>query len=71
MQTLTCINKKLNFHTYFENNIKNMRKTWEGINNLINHKKRNHKLITSIKCPNLKDTTQNTFEISNILNKHF
>jgi hypothetical protein len=48
-----------------------MRKTWEGINNLINHKKRNHKLITSIKCPNLKDTTQNTFEISNILNKHF
>lgn len=70
IQTLTRISKKLYFHTYFENNIKNMKKTWEGINDLINHKKRNQKHITAIKCQN-NDITQNTSEISNILNKYF
>ena len=34
------MSKRLYFEEYFNNNLKNMRKTWEGINNLINRKKK-------------------------------
>ena len=32
--SLTRLSKKLYYHTYFEENLNNMKKTWEGINQL-------------------------------------
>ena len=46
-----------------------MKKTWEGINALISHKKSN-KVISRIKRPDNNFTTDQ-LEIPNILNKHF
>ena len=46
-----------------------MKKTWEGINALISHKKSN-KVISRIKRPDNNITTDQ-LEIPNILNKHF
>ena len=34
--SLTRLSKKLYYHTYFEENLNNTKKTWEGINQLIN-----------------------------------
>ena len=48
---LTRISKKSYFHEYFNNNLTNMRKTWEGINNLINHKRKNYETIIALRCP--------------------
>ncbi len=49
--TLTRFSKKSYFHEYFNNNLANMRKTWEGINNLINRKRENRKTIIALRCP--------------------
>ncbi len=48
-----------------------MKKTWEGINSLINRKRKNYKTITSIKCPTRNEINRNPRDIPNILNKHF
>ena len=48
-----------------------MKKTWEGINSLINRKRNNHKIITTIKCPTRNEINRNPRDIPNILNKHF
>ena len=37
---LTRINKKQYYSQFFSNNLKNMQKTWEGINTLLNRKKK-------------------------------
>ena len=47
-----------------------MKKTWEGINTLIN-KHRKTKLVSSLKLPDNRGTTQNQSEIANALNHHF
>jgi hypothetical protein len=65
------MSKKLYFQEFFENNITNMKKTWEAINNLINHKKRNRKTITKIRCPVRNQIISNPTEIPDIFNKHF
>jgi hypothetical protein len=39
-----------------------MKKTWEGINNLINRKKK-HKMITKLKCPNKNEFISNPKDI--------
>ena len=38
--TLTRLSKKLYFHNYFEDNINNAKRMWDGINSLINRKKK-------------------------------
>ena len=48
-----------------------MRKTWEGINNLINRKKKSLKLVTKMRCPIKNEIATSPTEISNIFNKHF
>ena len=49
-----------------------MKKTWEGINNLLNRKKVNTKQIDSIQNPkNENKITRDASLISNILNEHF
>ena len=47
-----------------------MKKTWEGINTLIN-KHRKTKLVSSHQLPENRGTTQNQSEIANVLNNHF
>ena len=42
MSSLVRLSKKLHYHAYFEENLNNMKKTWEGINNLV--------IILVIKC---------------------
>ena len=48
---LTRISKKSYFHKYFEENFTNIKKTWEGINDLLGRKQNVRKNITSLKCP--------------------
>ena len=47
-----------------------MKKMWEGINQLIGPKKKNSKLLTTLKSPNSKGLTQNPFELTDILNRY-
>ena len=48
-----------------------MRKTWEGINNLINRKRKSHGTIIALRCPTKKEMINNPKDIRDILNKHF
>ena len=41
--TLTGMSKKAYYTKYFEDNLSNTKKTWEGINNLINRKRKDSK----------------------------
>ena len=66
---LSRISKRTFYHNYFTQNVCNMKKTWEGINALISHKK-GSKAISCIKRPD-NSTTAEQLEIPNILNKHF
>ena len=68
---LTRLSKKAYYHNYFENNLKNSKKTWEGINNLINRKKRNSKSIAALKCHITQRLSYNILDHPNILNKYF
>jgi hypothetical protein len=68
---LTRMSKRFYFEEYFLNNLKNIRKTWEGINNLINRKKKSLKLVTKMRCPIKNEIATSPTEISNIFNKHF
>ena len=69
--TLTRISKKNYYRTYFKNNLKNMKKTWVGINSLINRKQKVLKPISALKWPNNNEITRNPSKITNILNDHF
>ena len=68
MLLLSRISKRNCYHTYFELNISNIRKTWEGRNLLINKKE---EVITSLKRLNNDSVSSGPTEIPNILNKHF
>ena len=68
--SLTRQSKRLYYQSYFSSNLNNMKKTWEGINTLIN-KHRKTKLVSSLKLPDNRGTTQNQSEIANALNHHF
>ena len=59
------------FHKYFEENLKNSKKVWEGINNLLGRKNKAHKVITSLKCPRTKQVSYNSSEFPDIMNKYF
>ena len=69
--TLTRISKKNYYHTYFNNNLKNMKRIWVGINSLINREQKVLKPISALKCPNNNEITRNPSKITNILNDHF
>ena len=47
-----------------------MKKTWEGINELLN-RQRNRKQVSALQRPNNSGVTQNPAEITNILNHYF
>ena len=71
ISVFTRLSKKAYYHKYFEDNITNMKKTWERINNLINRRRTSSKNITSLRCPERNITSSNTSEFPNILNKYF
>ena len=48
-----------------------MKKTREGINQLIGPKRKNCKLLTALKRPNKKGLTQNPYELTDILNRYY
>ena len=43
-----------------------MKKTWEGINNLISNKQRKAKPVSTLQLPNNQGVTQNQSEIANV-----
>ena len=49
LTNLIRISKKNYYSSYFSDNFNNMRKTWEGINNLLNRKRNKRKSINTLK----------------------
>ena len=70
--TLVRKSKRHYFHKYFNNNLTNMKKTWDGINTLLNRQTKKHKPINSLKdCFNENKITKDTSKMANIFNKYF
>lgn len=70
--SLTRISKQQYFFKFFDTNLTNMKKTWEGINNILGRKSRNAKPINSIKNSSVGNTvTSDPSETNNIFNSHF
>ena len=72
ISTLTRLSKQQYYSKFFNDNLTNMKKTWEGINNVLARKPKNTKPITSIKVPTNNDSvTCDQRKIANVLNDHF
>ena len=68
--SLSRLSKNLYYQAYFSRNLNNMKKTWEGINTLINQN-RKIKMASKLQLPNSSGTTQNLSEMANIMNNYF
>ena len=71
ISTLTRLSSKIYFHNYFQNNTNNLKRTWEGINDLINREKKNSKVIAAMKRPLNRGISHDPLENANILNRYF
>jgi len=69
--TLTRASKKSYYDHYFNSNLTNIKKTWEGINNLIGSKKSRKKSINAMRCNHTSRLFHDPIKIANILNEHF
>ena len=70
--TLTRLSKQQYYFNFFNDNLTNMKKTWEGINNLLARKLKKTKPINSIRVPTNNDSvTCDQRRIANVLNDHF
>ena len=70
--SLMRISKQQYYFKFFNTNLTNMKKTWEGINNILGRKWRNAKPINSIQNSNVGNTvTSDPSEICNIFNSYF
>ena len=70
--SLIRLSKKHYYCAFFNNNLSNMKKTWQGINELLNRCKRKCKSVGKLKDPdNNNNLTNDSSRIPNILNKHF
>lgn len=58
------------FHKYFEQNLTNTKKAWEGINNLLGQKNKVQKDTSSLKCPDTRQVCYNSSEFPDIMNKY-
>ena len=56
---------------YLEEHIANAKKTWQGINDLINRQKKKQKDLFPLQCPRSNKLLNDPTEISNIFNKFF
>ena len=69
--SLIRLSKKIYYQDYFERHKTNMKKTWEGINDVL-HRRMKTKLITSLEDPNnCNKIVKEPSQIPNILNEHF
>ena len=68
---LTRISKNLYYHEFFNNNLNNLKKTWEGINGLLSRKKKTYMTINNLKQPHTNTITNLKSRIPKILNDHF
>ena len=68
---LTQISKWNFFHNYFEDNLSNIKKTWEGINNLLGSKRKAIKHITSLKRLGSDQISCDSSDLPDIMNEYF
>ena len=68
---LTRLSKKLYFHSFFNDNINNTKKTWQGINSLISNNRKVKKPITALKDPNTNKIIRDKSKLPGVINKHF
>ena len=68
--SLSRLSKRLNYEAYFTTNLKNMKKTWEGINELLN-RQRIRKQASVLQRPNISGVIQKPAKITNIFKLHF
>ena len=68
---LTRLSKKQYFSKFLNGNLTNTKRTWEGINDLLNRKKKQSVTINVLKQPNCNSITNIKSRISNIMNEHF
>ena len=66
---LTRISKRNFFHNYFEDNLSNIKKTWEGINNLLGRKRKAIKHITSLKRLGSDQISYDSSDLPDIMNE--
>ena len=73
IQKLIRLSKTKYYHDFFNIHLSNIKKTWEGINGILNRKtKKSHNHILSLKDPeNSNTTTNDPSQIPQKLNKHF
>ena len=72
IETKLRLSKQQYYSKFFNDNLTNMKKTWEGINNVLARKLKNTKPITFIKDPNDNDfVTSDPSRIANVFNDHF
>ena len=64
------LSKKNYYHAFFADNLNNMKNTWNGINRLINDKKKKIRAISSLKRLNIGITTD-SLDISKDFNNYF
>ena len=70
--SLIRLSKSNYYHQYFERNMSDMKKIWNGINELLYRRKKNFKKITAVKDRiNDNAIVRETSKISNIMNEHF
>ena len=70
--TLTCLRKRRYDDTFFEDNITNMIKIWQGINELLHRRKKNLKVISALKdFNNHNKIVKDGSRIPSIINEHF
>ena len=69
--TLTRISKQQYYTKFFNDNLTNMKKTWEGINSILAHKSKKSKPIGFVKDPDDNSMSNNPNRIAIILNEHF
>ena len=64
--------KEVTSMTILKNNLQNMKKTWEALNNLLNRKTKKSRHVNAIKdFNNGNKIKRNPQRIANILNEHF
>ena len=69
--TLTRASKKSYYHSFFSQNISNMKKMWEGIRELIGGKRGNRKSINAIRVNKSSPLVHEPSKVANIMNAHF
>ena len=71
LSNLIRLSKKYYYAKYFNDNVTNMKKTWEGINNLLYRSKKSSRNISTLKDPKKGQLTKDPVRIPSIFNEHF